>query len=89
MNYLTLSNIAWETTKAMNILGEFGYKCLYEMEDTYNLQGIAQEQFENVIKSLGDQDFEGLVKHTNLLVQFQKSLLENYRKVLVKLDECR
>ncbi len=33
----TLTEIAWETTIALNISVDFSYDCLYELESVYNL----------------------------------------------------
>ncbi|MFT5824479.1 MAG: hypothetical protein ACI8ZM_005747, partial [Crocinitomix sp.] len=34
----TLTEIAWKTTTTLNVMNEFNYECLYELESIYNLQ---------------------------------------------------
>jgi len=87
--YPTLSEIAWETAASMNILGEFGYDCLYEMESAYSLQEITQTQFDRTVESLGAIDIDGLAKNVSLLLQFEKSLLKNYKESLLELENCK
>jgi hypothetical protein len=59
------------------------------MESAYSLQEITQTQFDRTVESLGALDFDGLAKNVSLLLQFEKSLLKNYKESLLELENCK
>ena len=47
-----LSEIAWETSRHMGIANEFGYECLYELENMYNIQRLVQNEINKAAEAI-------------------------------------
>lgn len=84
-----LTSIAWKTTQTINIVNEFDYDCLYDLETMYNLQERVEREINKAAEALQKSDIKALFAVLNVLNQLDSQLLENYNKVLDGIDNCR
>ncbi|MCB0620710.1 MAG: hypothetical protein KDC32_21690 [Saprospiraceae bacterium] len=84
----SLTQIAWETTKTINILSEFSYECLYQLESMYDLQGRVLEEMDLAARALQARDLWGLQRSLQFLHQLELALQEDYRGMLETIAAC-
>jgi len=84
-----LTEIAWETTRSINITNEFDYECLYGLEGMYNLQRRVLNEIDKAANALQSRDLPRLMHILNFLNQLNPQLIENYETQLKTLDKCR
>lgn len=86
---IELSDIAWETTKSIEVLNEFGYECLYDLESLYNLQERVQKEINKGGDALqSNRNMNPLLGVVNFLVQLEAQLKQDYLDILEKIDDC-
>lgn len=85
----TLSEIAWDTSKATGIFSDFSFDCLYELESTYNLQDLVANEFQKVVEALQRDSIEKLLKALEFVSQLEQQLEKRYNKVLLNLENCK
>ncbi len=83
-----LSDIAWETTKDMGIASEFGFDCLYQLENMYNVQRLVQKEIDNSAEALQKNDIERLLRVLEFINQLDAQLERDYNRVLENLGIC-
>ena len=84
-----LSEIAWETTRSINITNDFSYDCLYELESLYNLQRKVDAKNKLITDAVLADNMEHLIRVLNVMGQIEVQLLEDYGHVLEVLKDCR
>lgn len=84
-----LSDIAWETTRAINVTTEFNYECLYGLESMYNLQRRVQIEIDKSGEALQKGKLKELMNIINFSNQLIELLTETYEEALANVDECR
>lgn len=85
----SLSKIAWDTSKTTGIFGDFGFDCLYELESTYNLQKLVENEFQNAMEALQHDSIDKLLTVLEFLDQLEAQLEERYNKVLSEMESCK
>ncbi len=89
LELVELSDIAWETTKSLEILNEFGYECLYELESIYNLQARVQTEINKAGDALQqNSNIDPLLRVLNFLIQLESQLEEDYQQMLQNINNC-
>ncbi len=83
-----LTEIAWETTKDMGIASEFGFDCLYQLENMYNVQRLVQKEINNSAEALQKSDIERLLRVLEFINQLDAQLERDYNRVLDNLRIC-
>ena len=83
-----LTEIAWETTKDMGIASEFGFDCLYQLENMYNVQRLVQKEINNSAEALQQSDIERLLRVLEFINQLDAQLERDYNRVLENLRIC-
>jgi len=83
-----LKEIAWETTKSINITNEFNYECLYELENIYNLQKRVQGIMDQAVNALQNAKINELMTILNIMKQLDTQLEEHYSSMLNDIDDC-
>lgn len=83
-----LTDIAWETTKDMGIASEFGFDCLYQLENMYNVQRLVQREIDNLSEALQNNDIEKLFRILDFIDQLDSQLERDYNQVLDNLGVC-
>lgn len=89
LELISLSQIAWETTKQMGIANDFGYDCLYDLEDVYSLQDIVQLEVNKAANALQNHEIQSLLRILEFLKQLDMQLIDAYKEMLTRLDSCR
>lgn len=89
LELISLSQIAWETTKQMGIANDFGYDCLYDLEDVYSLQDIVQLEVNKAANALQNHEIQSLLRILEFLKQLDLQLIDAYKEMLTRLDSCR
>jgi osmotically-inducible protein OsmY len=84
-----LSEIAWETSKAISVTNEFSYDCLYGLEGLYNLQRRVQKEIDKSSDALQRRELEPLIDIVSFANQLIEQLIDNYEEALNSVDECR
>ena len=84
-----LKEIAWETTKSLNITNEFNYECLYQLESLYNLQKRVQNIMNQAADALQNAKIEELMTILNIMKQLDLQLEEDYINMLETIDSCK
>jgi len=84
-----LKEIAWETTKSLNITNEFNYECLYQLESLYNLQKRVQNIMDQAADALQNAKIEELMTILNIMKQLDLQLEEDYVNMLETIDSCK
>jgi hypothetical protein len=88
LELVELSDIAWETTKSLDILNEFGYECLYELESMYSLQSRVQKEIDKSSDALQNNDLDALLIILSFIDQLEIQLEKKYKKTLSLIDNC-
>jgi len=83
-----LTEIAWETTRSMNVTNEFSFDCLYEFESMYNLQRRVLNEVNKASDALQKKDLTELMNVLSFMNQFSPPLIENYQNMLEDIDNC-
>ncbi|MEJ2113544.1 MAG: hypothetical protein P8X62_07615 [Flavobacteriaceae bacterium] len=83
-----LKEIAWETTKSINITNEFNYECLYELENIYNLQRRVQSIMDQAVNALQNGKINELMTILNIMKQLDTQLEKHYISMLKDIDNC-
>ncbi len=89
LELVELTDIAWETTKSLEVLNEFGYECLYELESMYSLQSRVQKEIDKSAEVLQHMDIKALLTILNFTEQLEKQLKSDYQEMLVNIENCR
>lgn len=84
-----LSQIAWETSRNMGIANEFGYECLYSLENMYNIQGLVQNEMNKAAEALQDEDIERLNRILGFVKQLDVQLQDAYNLMLQNITDCK
>jgi len=84
-----LKEIAWETTKSLNITNEFNYECLYQLESLYNLQRRVQNIMDEAADALQNAKIEELMTILNIMKQLDLQLEDHYINMLETIDNCK
>ncbi len=84
-----LTEIAWETTKDMGIANEFGFDCLYELENMYNIQRLVQQEINKSAEALQNNDVDRLVRVLDFIRQLDIQLERDYNRMLENISICR
>ncbi len=84
-----LTDIAWETTKDMGIANDFGFECLYDLENLYNRQRLVENEISKAARALQDEDVRRLLRVLEFLSQLDSQLEEAYQETLENLDQCQ
>jgi hypothetical protein len=83
-----LSQIAWETTRSINITNEFDYECLYELESIYNLQRRVESEIEKAASALQKREINELMSILEFLNQYDIQLEKDYKSMLKNIINC-
>ena len=83
-----LSEIAWETSRHMGIANEFGYECLYELENMYNIQRLVQNEINKAAEALQNQEIDRLIRILAFLSQLDEQLESDYNSMLGQISDC-
>jgi hypothetical protein len=83
-----LSQIAWETSRNMGITNEFGYECLYELENMYNIQRLVQNEMNKAAEALQNEEIERLNRILGTLNQLDEQLEDAYNLMLKNIADC-
>ena len=83
-----LSEIAWETSRHMGIANEFGYECLYELENMYNIQRLVQNEMNKAAEALQNEEIERLNRILGTLNQLDEQLEDAYNLMLKNIADC-
>ena len=84
-----LTEIAWETTKDMGIANEFGFDCLYELENMYNVQRLVQQEINKSAEALQTSDIERLIRILEFIRQLDTQLERDYKRMLENISICQ
>ncbi len=84
----TLTEIAWKTTTTLNVINEFNYECLYELESIYNLQRRVQIEINKSGDALQNREFDKLKMILNFLNQTGDELQKDYNSVKKNIINC-
>lgn len=84
-----LTEIAWETTKDMGIANEFGFDCLYELENMYNVQRLVQKEYTKSAEALQNNDIERLLRVLVFIEQLDSQLERDYKRTLDQIEICQ
>ena len=85
----SLTEIAWETTKATNLTSDFEFACLYELESLYNLQNTLQIEVQKAADALQVRDLPQLMQILNFIIQLSGHLSEDYANAEENLKSCK
>lgn len=88
LELITLSEIAWKTTIALDISNEFSYECLYDLESMYNLQRRVQNEINKSANALQKKEIRELMSILAFLDQLGSHLKENYKEMLQSIENC-
>ncbi len=83
-----LTKIAWETAKTINIINEFKYNCLYELESIYGLQERVQNEINKSSDALQKENVNELLKILRFENQLNNQLISSYSKMLKNINSC-
>jgi len=83
-----LSQIAWETSRNMGIVNEFGYECLYGLENMYNIQGLVQNEMNKAAEALQNEEIERLNRILGFVNQLDEQLEDAYNLMLKNIADC-
>jgi hypothetical protein len=84
----TLTEIAWKTTTTLNVMNEFNYECLYELESIYNKQRRVQIEINKSADALQNGDFERLKMILLFLNQIGGQLQYDYNSAKENIINC-
>ncbi len=84
----SLTDIAWQTTKDINVANDFKYNCLYELQSMYNLQKRVQNEVDKAAAALQQRKLNDLMNILSFLQQLNEQLASSYTNMLANIDEC-
>ncbi len=88
LELLSLSQIAWETSRNMGITNEFGYECLYSLENMHNIQLLVQNEINKAAEALQNGELERLKRILGTVNQLDVQLEEAYTLMLKNIADC-
>jgi hypothetical protein len=88
LELVELSEIAWETSRNMGIANEFGYECLYGLENMYNIQGMVQNEMNKAAEALQNQEIKRLIRILGFMNQLDEQLEADYKLMLKNIADC-
>ena len=83
-----LTEIAWETSKDMEIANEFGFDCLYELENMYNVQRLVKKEIDKSAEALQSSDISRLERILEFIRQLDSQLERDYKRMLSNIKIC-
>ena len=83
-----LTEIAWETSKDLQIANEFGFDCLYELENMYNVQRLVQKEINKSAEALQNGEIDRLEKILEFIRQLDSQLERDYKSMLRNINIC-
>ncbi len=83
-----LTEIAWETSKDMEIANEFGFDCLYELENMYNVQRLVKKEIDKSAEALQTSDISRLERILEFIRQLDSQLERDYKRMLSNINIC-
>lgn len=89
LELIELTEIAWETTKTIEVLNEFGYECLYDLEGMYNLQRRVQGEIDKSGDALQKGNLKALERILGFCKQLEKQLSGEYKEMLENIHNCK
>lgn len=89
LELIELTQIAWETTKNIDLLNSLNYECLYQLESMYNLQKRVQKEVDKAGEALQKGQFDDLTRILAFLLQLEEQLAEEYTEMLKNIVDCR
>jgi hypothetical protein len=72
----------------MGIANEFGYECLYELENMYNIQRLVQNEINKAAEALQNQEIDRLIRILAFLSQLDEQLESDYNSMLGQISDC-
>ena len=84
----SLTEIAWETSKDLQIANEFGFDCLYELENMYNVQRLVQKEINKSAEALQSVEIERLERILEFIRQLDSQLERDYNRMLENIENC-
>ena len=72
----------------MGIANEFGYECLYELENMYNIQRLVQNEINKAAEALQNQEIDRLIRILGFVNQLDEQLESDYNSVLEHITDC-
>lgn len=88
LELLSLSQIAWETSRNMGITNEFGYECLYSLENMHNIQRLVQNEMNKAAEALQNSELERLKRILGTVNQLDVQLEDAYNLMLKNIADC-
>jgi len=82
------SQIAWETSRNMGIANEFGYECLYNLENVYNIQHLVQNEMDKAAEALQNEEIDRLERILGFVNQLDVQLEDAYNLMLKNIADC-
>lgn len=82
------SAIAYETSKSIQILSEFDFDCLYNIESIYNNQVAIQDENRNLLQAIYSKDLEKIELIVDVSIQFYELLLTKYQQIPQLTENC-
>ncbi|UCD60052.1 MAG: hypothetical protein JSV59_09155 [Flavobacteriaceae bacterium] len=82
------SQIAWETSRNMGIANEFGYECLYNLENVYNIQQLVQNEMDKAAEALQNEEIDRLERILGFVSQLDVQLEDAYNSMLKNIGDC-
>lgn len=82
------SQIAWETSRNMGIANEFGYECLYNLENVYNIQQLVQNEMDKAAEALQNEEVDRLKRILGFVNQLDVQLEDAYNSMLKNIGDC-
>ena len=82
------SQIAWETSRNMGIANEFGYECLYNLENVYNIQQLVQNEMDKAAEALQNEEIDRLERILGFVNQLDLQLEDAYNSMLKNIGDC-
>lgn len=83
-----LNEIAWHTTRSLNLGKALSYDCLYLLESTYNKQERAVAQINRAFAALQQGDAQQMIRDLQIAEQLNGQLMLAYEEVLNNLGSC-
>lgn len=88
LELVSLSQIAWETSRNMGITNEFGYECLYSLENMHNIQRLVQNEMNKAAEALQNEEIERLKRILGTVNQLDVQLEDAYNSMLGHITDC-
>lgn len=85
----TVSDVAWETTQAIGLAGEFDFECLLGLERTYDLQSLIEQQIGRATDALQENDVDRLLRAIDFSNQLSEQWLSLYENNQTQWEQCQ